>query len=258
MSTMDRTATCVTPEGALVRVLAVTFLALAACEGRRGPAGPQGPPGPGGGGGGGTDPDEPTRTEYEVGEAVPELVARIDSIGGATGPNGEFLVGDTVALEFSLEKADGKPWKLAELTAGEALVSGPTVNYQRVLPVETDLAARAVETAAGHFTFTFASPIPATYPPPYNDSPSFGFNGGELSGRALVDGTYTLGLSVTWGYEVENRSYQRVGEATLDFLLGTGAGALTPRAVTSETHCARCHGELRAHDGRYRKLELCL
>src|SRR5262245_33780976 len=54
------------------RILAVAFLALAGCEGRRGPAGPQGPPGPGGGGGGGTDPDEPTRTEYEVGEAVPE------------------------------------------------------------------------------------------------------------------------------------------------------------------------------------------
>jgi hypothetical protein len=240
------------------RILAVTFLALAACEGDRGPAGPQGPQGPGGGGGGGTDPDEPTRTEYEVGEAVPELVALIDSIGGASGPNGEFLVGDTISLEFSLEQGDGKPWKLAELTAGEALVSGPSFNYQRVLPSETDLAARAVEIAAGRFRFTFASPIPATYPPPYNDSTRFGFNAGELAGRDLLDGTYTLGLSVTWNYQVEGRPYSRVGEATLDFLLGTGAGALTRRAVTSAEHCARCHGDLRAHDGRYRKLELCL
>ena len=242
-----------------MRVLGVAFLALAfpACEGERGPAGPEGPPGPGGGGGGGTDPDEPTPTEYEVGEAVPELVARIEAISGASGPNGEFQVGDTLTLEFALEKANGDPWMLDELTAGEALVSGPSVNYQRVLPVESDLAARATKITAGHFRFSFASPIPATYPPPFNDTTSFGFNGGELSGRELVDGTYTLGLSVTWDYVVEGRPYQRVGEATLDFLLGTGAGALISRAVTSAAHCDRCHGELRAHDGRYRKLELC-
>ncbi len=257
MSTTDRTATCVTAEKALARLLAVTLLVLAGCEGEQGPAGPAGPQGPGGGGGGGTDPDELTPTEYEVGEAVPELVARIDALSGASGPNGEVQVGDTLTVDFSLEKADGKPWTLEELTAGEALVSGTTVNFQRVLPAELDLAARATETAAGHFRFTFANPIPAVFAPPYNDTTSFGLSGGELSGRDLVDGTYTLGLSVTWDYEVAGRPYRRVGEATLDFLLGTGAGELTPRAVTTIEHCDRCHGELRAHDGRYRKLELC-
>jgi hypothetical protein len=252
MSTTDRTATCATPEP---RWLVVSLLvALSACEGERGPAGP---PGPGGGGGGGTDPDEPTPTEYVAGEPVPELVARILALEGASGPGGEFQVGDALAVEFALEKEDGEPWTLEELVEGEALVSGPTFNYQRVLPAELGLTTRALETAPGRFRFDFPNAIPATYAPPYNDSPSFNANGGELQGRALLQGTYTLGLSFTWDYTVEGRGFRRVGEATQDFLLGTAAGPLTPRAVTTAEHCDRCHGALQAHDGRYRKLELC-
>src|SRR5687768_11410487 len=144
MPTTSRTATCVTPESpsngapgivartpwsgsgarssrALPAVVAALSL-LTACEGDTGPAGPPGPPGPPGDGGG-VDPDELTPTEYEVGEAVPELVARIESVSGASGPAGEFLVGDVVTLEFALEKSNGAPWKLEELAEGEVLVS---------------------------------------------------------------------------------------------------------------------------------------
>jgi hypothetical protein len=193
-----------------------------------------------------------------AGEAVPALVARIEGLSGASGPAGEFLVGDTVTLQFALEKADGSAWKLEELVEGEALVSGPTTNYQRVLPLESGLPERATLLEEGRFRFTFPAPLPATYPPPLNDSTAFGRTDGELAGQALRDGTYTVGLSFTWEYSVDGRAYRRVGEATLDFLVGTGAGALSPRAVTSADHCNRCHGELEAHDGRYRALGLCL
>jgi hypothetical protein len=235
-----------------VRLLLALACALGACEGERGPAGPAG------GGGGGTDDEEPTPTEYEAGEPVPHLETRIEALEGASGPAGEFQVGDLVTVEFSLLKEDGEPWMLEELIEGEALVSGPSFNYQRVLPAETDVLERATEVAEGRFRFTFSAPIPAVYAPPYNDTTTFGANGGELAGRALLDGTYTVGLSFTWEFEVDGLPFRRVGEAALDFLLGTGAGTLTARAVTSEAHCNRCHGELQAHDGRYRTLELCL
>jgi hypothetical protein len=254
MRTTERTATCAIPEVARLVALA-SLLALGACEGDRGPAGPEGPKG--GGGGGGTDPDEPTPTEYEAGDEVPELRLALVSLGGASGPGGEFLIGDTPVVEFTLAKADGEPWPLDELGEGAALVSGPSFNYQRVLPLE-DVLADAVEIAEGHYRYTFASPIPATYPAPYNDTTTFGANGGELQGRNLLDGTYSLGLSFTWEYEYAGHPYRRVAELTQDFLLGTGAGALLARQVTTEAHCNRCHGELEAHDGRFQKLELCL
>jgi hypothetical protein len=248
MSTTDRTATCAIRELVLAALLATL---LGACEGDQGPPGPPGEPG------GGGDEDEPTPTEYTAGDAVPRLSATIVELRGASGPAGEFQQGDVVTVVFRVEKEDGASWKLDELVSGEALVSGPTSNYQRVLPLEDDVRDRAVEEAPGTFAFTFAAPIPSLFAPPYNDTPSFGQNQGDLGGRPLQDGTYTVGLSFAWNFTVDDEPDQRVGEATLDFLLGTGAGALTPRAVTSIEHCNRCHGELEAHDGRYRALTLC-
>ena len=139
MRTTDRTATSAIPE----RLALLGLLALAACEGDRGPAGPQGPEGPGGGGGGGTDPDEPTPVVYDAGESVPELRLELVSLSGASGPNGEFVVGDTPVVEFTLSKSADEAWPLDELTAGMALVSGPSFNYQRVLPAEEDVLARS-------------------------------------------------------------------------------------------------------------------
>lgn len=226
------------------------LLLLAACEGERGPAGPPGPDDD-------PDPPAPTPTAYAFGADVPELVARIEGVSGASGPAGEFLPGDTLAFEFSLRKANGAAWTLEELDEGTALVSGPSFNYQRVLPA-AEVLAHATQVAAGLFRFQFQEAIPATFQPPYHDSASFNASGGELAGRNLLDGTYTLGISFAWEFTVDGRPFQRVGEATQDFRLGTGAGVLSARAVTSAEHCDRCHGELRAHDGRYRTLALCL
>jgi hypothetical protein len=262
MKTTSRTATSVILEAATVRGLAglaALALFLGGCEGARGPAGAQGPQGPPGDDGTGGNPgDDGTPVEYEPGEAVPEVVAHIEGLSGATGPAGEFLVGDSLTVEFTLAKAADEAWDIAELTGGEALVSGPTTNYQRVLPLEVDLHERATEVAEGRFRFTFPSVLPTTYPGPLNDTTSFGRGDGELTGLALRDGTYTLGISFTWNYTVAGRPYQRVGEDTLDFLVGAGSGPLSARAVTSAAHCNRCHGEMQAHDGRYKTFALCI
>ncbi len=228
-------------------VAAGALVSSLACTGDSGPRGPAGPPG------GGTTP-----TQYLPGEAVPRIVVTIEDLSGASGPGGEFRVGDRPSVRFRLTKEDGSAWLLDEMASGEALVSGPSFNYQRVLPLATDVISTAAARKDGSYVHSFASPIPATYLPPYNDSSSFGAEQGELAGQALLDGTYTVGLSFAWDYTVSGTAFRRVGEATIDFLVGTGAGALAPREVTRLDNCDQCHVELQAHDGRYRDLTLCL
>lgn len=220
-------------------------VALAACS--NGHDGKDAPPG------GGTV----TPTELDPGDEAPGVEVVLLSVDGATGPEGAFLPGDRPALRFRLERADGTPWTLSEMTSGEALVSGPTKNYQRVLPLADDVIALSSDHGDGSYTYRFA-PLPATYASPYNDSPAFGEAENELTGQPLLSGTYTLGLSFAWAYEVAGDPFLDVGELSLDVLLGPGAGELAPRRVTDEANCNRCHVALEAHGGRRRDLTQCL
>ena len=247
---MVRTAISATPDpaarGALCVALGLGFACLTACEGDRGPAGPP------------ANEGEETRTEYERGEEAPLLLATILAVEGAGGPVGDFQAGDRVSVRFRLETEDGSPWELSELVSGQALLSGPTFNYQRVLPLVDDVLARAECEGDGVFRYVFADPLPTTFAPPYHDSSSFGPEHGELAGEPLLDGTYTVGLSFLWNYTVDGAPFQRVGEAAFEIAFGPSSGALVPRAVSQAANCNRCHIELQAHEGRYRTLTLCL
>lgn len=220
--------------------------ALACARGPRGPAGPGGDPDDGG-----------TPTDVERDAQAPVLLVAITEVEGGSGVGGFFEPGDVLAVTFTLTQADGTPWGLSELSEGLALVSGPTFNYQRVLPAALDVLTSAEELASGNYRYRFA-PLPATYAAPYNDTGAFGIGDGELTGLALFDGTYTLGLSFAWDYSVEGVGFRRVGEATADFLVGGGARGSTPRAVVAQANCERCHVELQAHAGRHREVTLCL
>jgi len=184
-------------------------------------------------------------------------VVTILELTGASGANGVFRVGDRVGVRFTLTKEDGSPWRLDELAGGEALLSGPTFNYQRVLPAR-DVLASTRRNADGSWTHVFAEPLPAVFAPPYNDSPSFDADDGEHAGEALLDGTYTVGLWFAWDYTVLGTPYRQVGETTRDFLLGDAAGGLAPRTVSSRDNCNVCHVDLRAHGGRHRDYTMCL
>ena len=237
------------------RLLLLLPLLLTACEGDRGP---QGPPGSGGGGGGSTGGgDDPTNTKLERGEAAPGLSVTILALGGASGPDGDFRVGDHVSVDFVLSKDDGEPWRLEEMVFGRAHVSGPTVNYQRVLPEQEDVVGAATLLPAGGYRYTFRDPLPPAYAAPYHDTDAFGELDGELTGQPLQAGTYTLGLSFGWEYSVAGEPFLDVGEAARDFLFG-GATILAPRLVTDQAHCDRCHTELTAHRGERRQLVQCL
>lgn len=201
-------------------------------------------------------PDEPTPTELEQGDEAPGVVLEVVALSGGSGAGGTFQVGDTVSVRYTVEKSNGDPWMLSEFSYGRIMISGPTFNYQRVIPEKSDVLTRSVENSDGSFTYTFANAIPAVYAAPYNDSASFGLDDGELTGEALLNGTYTVGLYMAWAYTVEGEGHRDSGNVTADFLIGTGA--LQPREVVAQDNCNQCHESLRAHGELRRDVKLCV
>lgn len=198
-----------------------------------------------------------TSPDLALGQNPPGVVATITSVTGGTGAGGFFRAGDHVSVAFTLKKHDGSAWNLFEMSIANALVSGPTFNYQRVIAEQTDVAARAEEQGLASFVYTFDVPLPSSYLPPLNDTPSFGSADGELQGHALFDGTYTVGLSFAWKYTLGGKTFHDVGETTSDFLVG-GSATLVHRDVVRQTNCEQCHVTLQAHDGLHRDFTLCL
>ena len=169
---------------------ALAALALAGCSGSDGSDGKQGPPGPPGVPGD-PAPTPTTLTKFDDPPGVNFAITQVTggSFGSTDGNGSHFLPGDTVTVTFTLTKDDGSAWGLAEMTALNLLVSGPSFNYQRVLAEQSDVIATAVKVAENTWTYTFPTPIPDSYLPPYNDSPSFDADDGELQGEPLLDGT---------------------------------------------------------------------
>jgi Outer membrane cytochrome MtrC/MtrF-like, domains II/IV len=235
----------------LLRVLACAPLLLAvACEGDTGPAGPQGPQG---------EPGDPPTTSTIVPPGVegPGLVAAVTSVTGGSGSGGNVLPGDMVTVNFTLKKTDGSDWAIEEIGSGRAMISGPTFNYNRVIAQQSDVVSAAVTNADGSFSYTFPTPVPATYLAPLNDTPSFGPEDGELTGQALLDGTYTVGMYFSWNYTVGSSSEREVGDVTFDFLLGNAA-TLESRELIKQENCNNCHTNLQFHGGQRRATTLCL
>ena len=233
----------------LAACLVLLPLLLAGCSGDDGATGPAGPPGPPG--------DPGTNTELERGDDTPGIHVAIISLDGASGSSGAFQVGDQISVTFTLTKDDGSNWDISELGSGRVLASGPSFNYQRVLPEVTDVVTGAVDNEDGTYTYTLAAPIPATYLAPLNDSPAFDSTDGELAGQALLSGTYTLGLYFSWDFTVEGEDLRLAGNTTQDFMFGS-ATQIDAREIVKQENCNACHTDLRAHGDRRKDVKLCL
>lgn len=234
---------------ALTIFLAITTTFLG-CKGDTGDTGATGPPGAGGPGGA-------TDNELHATEDGPGINISVLSIDGASGLDGTFQVGDTISMTFSVTKDDGSDWHLSEFSRGRTLVSGPTFNYQRIIPEKSDLATASVDNGDGTWTYTYATPIPATYLAPVNDTASFGPLDGELTGQSLLAGTYTVGMYFTWDYSVDEHSFSDVDNVTEDILF-LGATTLQTREVVGQDNCNACHDSLRAHGGQRQDVTVCL
>ena len=240
------TALAVHPHRTALTALALVGLVIG-CDGDDGSAGTPGLPGFG----------PPPSRELAVGEAAPGIVARVVAVSGGSLAGGAFAPGDRFSVRFELEQSDGTRWDVGGMNTARALVSGPTFNYQRVLAEVSDLASASVLQSDGSWLYTFASPLPSTYLAPLNDSPDLGPESGELTGQALLDGTYTVGLYFGWDYTVDGANERDAGDTTFDFLLGPTA-TLDAREVVTTESCNQCHDSLRFHGGLRRATTLCL
>ncbi len=225
-------------------------LALSGC-GKTGPAGAAGASGTT------TQNGITTGTTLTAADNSPGVVVAITSVTGQTGPSGNFQAGDKPVVTFTVKKTNGTAWNLKELASGSILLSGPSFNYQRVLPQASDVITRSVINSDGSFTYTFATGFPATYLPPLNDSAAHGANDGELQGTNLLAGTYTIGLAVRWNYTVDGKAFADNGNATKDVLYGTTA-VVAHREVVKNDNCNACHVTIQAHGGRYRDTAMCV
>ncbi len=226
-------------------------LALAGCSGggNDGAAGPVGPPGPVGPGGvpvviGAYDP-------------LPGVNATIVGVTGGSGVGGALQSGDFLTVRFTVQTNDAAPLDLAKMAHGEIYLSGPSNNYQVVLAPQYDVATHSINEGGGVWSYTFVTPVPALYPAPFNDTASFGLADGELQGTALLDGTYTVGLSMTWPYTSDGESLLDTGAATYDTLFGA-APTISHREVVANQNCDVCHTEVRIHGGYRKDVRTCV
>ncbi|MBL9078496.1 MAG: hypothetical protein JNL08_13385 [Planctomycetes bacterium] len=188
-------------------------------------------------------------------DTLPGVVVEILGVRGGSGPNGAFRTGDRPIVEFTVERSNGDPLELATMARGAIMVSGPTSGYQRVIESQADVVAKATKIAVGKYTYQFAVPIPATYLAPLNDTTAITL--GEMTGKPLVSGTYTVGLELRKDYTVDGVVYRDPGNTSFDFLFGD-ATALEPREVVTLANCNQCHTELRAHGDNRDKITNCL
>lgn len=195
-------------------------------------------------------------TEPVVGtkDALPGVVVTIQDVRGSRG-SGKAVVGDRLVVDFTVATTAGDPLELSTMARGGIMVSGPTNNYQRVIESQSDILAKSVKRAVGAYTYTFAAPIPSAYLAPLNDSNDL--TEGELTGQALVSGTYTVGIELRKDYQVGSSLLRDPGNVSADFLLGD-ATTLEPREVVTLANCNQCHTELRAHGENRDKITNCL
>jgi OmcA/MtrC family decaheme c-type cytochrome len=186
-------------------------------------------------------------------DVLPGVVVTIDAVRGRAA--GRADVGDRLSVDFTVRTDAGEPLELTGFARGAIMVSGPTNNYQRVIASQGDVLTRSVKRALGVYTYDFAVPIPATYLAPLNDTEAL--TEGELTGQALVGGTYTVGLELRKDYTVDGELLRDPGNTTADFLLGS-ATALEPREVVTFANCNQCHTELRAHGDNRNNVKNCL
>lgn len=198
-----------------------------------------------------TTPD-PTIDRFD---ALPGVVVAITGLEGGSGANGNFEVGDFITVTFTLRRNDGEALELSGLSRAGIMVSGPTYNYQRVIASQSDVIATATKLAADTWRYTFPVPIPATYLAPLNDTADLTI--GEMTGAALISGTYTVGVELRKDYTTIDGTFRDVGNASKDFIFGE-ATSLEPREVVTLANCNQCHVKLSAHGGNRTELTNCL
>ncbi len=203
-------------------------------------------------------PIPPTDPNLGEAENLPGVVIGSLAVSGGSGTNGNFQVGDSITVTFTLKKNDGTAIGATELTSSGIYVSGPTTNYQRVIASTSSWHTAATQNTDGSWTYTIPTAIPANYLAPYGDTADIGADHGDLGGTPLLSGTYTVGIQAYKTYTgATGLTYRDVANATVDFLFGT-ATTIEVREVVKTANCNQCHVTLQFHGGSRRDVKLCV
>ncbi len=176
-------------------------------------------------------------------DAPPLLVsgthAAITSVNGGlpVEPGGAFTV------DFTIEDDDGFPIAIGDLNRLQLYVSGPTGNYQRVIPSDSD-PTHFVQNLDESYTYTAVGLFPTVYSAPLNDS--LDITEGEMTGAPLLDGTYTVLIETRRVFG----SIRKAGDATADFVVANDPllpPALDSRQFVLQDSCNACHLDLQVH-----------
>jgi OmcA/MtrC family decaheme c-type cytochrome len=187
------------------------------------------------------------------------------SVTGDAG-RGFFQPGDLPVVTFNIKDATNALIDMGNVQSLNLVISGPVENYQKILPLTGSTVALkgaggVPSTGTGPFTYTSPTAIPATYPAPANDSTAFSYaNGdGELSGRALVSGSYTVMIYAYRQFTLDSVTYREVTVPGLKPIRigSTGTAAAYPGYVT-DAKCNACHGDLRLHGNGRKGVENCV
>lgn len=237
-----------------VVLLSLTLAVLAGCGGGSGTDG---------GGGGSTPPvtglTPPGAPALSIGETdpLPGVTLAVVGTSGGSGPGGNFRAGDFVTVQFTLKTDAGATLDLTLMDSGDAYLSGPTFNYNRVIPRQQDLRTASLYLGNATWQYTFPVPLPAVYAAPYNDTASFGAADGELTGQPLLDGTYSIGLETSKVYTLDGESHRDPGALVTDILVG-GATVKSTHEEVTDAHCNQCHSDIRFHGDRRTGVRLCV
>jgi mono/diheme cytochrome c family protein len=198
-------------------------------------------------------------------ENIVGLQATVLSVSGSTGA-GFFRPGDTPIVRFDLHDGTGNQVDIGDVAGVSLVISGPVENYQHLIPATGSAASLkgvgGVPTSGkGPFTYTGVEPIPASYPPPLNDSPAFGFDDGwgELSGRPLHDGSYTVMVYAFRQFDFDDATYREASPPGLMAIrVGTSGPATGYAGIVIDAKCNSCHGDLRFHGNSRKGIAECV
>lgn len=211
-----------------------------------------------------------------------DLAVELLAVSGATGAGGAFRAGDTLSVTFRVVDGLGNPVAVDTGTSAvQGVFSGPTGNYQKLLPAgnTSTVNLRTGLVGAGPHTVAVGV-IPATFPAPLNDSkrasnPALypGWTGGdpftlasgsgELKGLPLAAGTYTVAVWAQRQFTRNGTTYREASRfATVDVLVASAAATpaiLEPKEdVVTDARCNACHLDLRFHGNGRKGVRGCV
>ena len=182
-------------------------------------------------------------------QTLPETVVEIVSVNGGA----PVEPGQPFSVDFTIEDETGTAIPRASLNRLVLYVSGPAYNYQKVIPSDST-STNFTQNPDDSYTYAIAA-FPTVYSPPDEDSPDI--TDGELTGQALLDGTYTVAVESRQSFG----SIRKAGDDTMSFVVANdplNPPALDARELVTQDACNACHNELQLHGGNRKDVIGCL